>query len=105
MGTLWSELGPVAEAVADRPRVYADANVPSGVVAFMRGTLRWDVLCVMEHPDLQGLRRWNLATRDAHGLYRRFGFTALAAPERYMEKVQADIYAASRDAGGSRRGP
>ena len=56
MGTLWSELGPVAEAVADRPRVYADANVPAGVVAFMRETLRWDVLFVMEHPDLRRAR-------------------------------------------------
>ena len=56
MGTLWSELGPVAEAVADRPRVYADANVPSGLVSFMRETLKWDVLFVMEHPDLRRAR-------------------------------------------------
>ena len=41
MGTLWSELGPVAEAVADRPRVYADANVPSGVVASTVGPLQF----------------------------------------------------------------
>ena len=53
MGTLWSELGPVAESVADRPRVYADANVPAGIVAFMRDKLRWDVLCVMDQPDLR----------------------------------------------------
>lgn len=53
MGTLWSELGPVAEAVADRPRVYADANLPAGLVAFMRTRLQWDVLFVMEHPDLR----------------------------------------------------
>jgi hypothetical protein len=56
MGTLWSELGPVAESVADRPRVYADANVPSGIVAFMREKLRWDVLSVMEQPDLRRAR-------------------------------------------------
>ena len=56
MGTLWSELGPVAESVSDRPRVYADANVPAGLVAFMRGTLRWDVLFVMDHPDLRRAR-------------------------------------------------
>jgi hypothetical protein len=56
MGTLWSELGPVADAVADRPRVYADANVPAGIVAFMRDKLRWDVLCVMDHPDLRRAR-------------------------------------------------
>jgi predicted nuclease of predicted toxin-antitoxin system len=56
MGTLWSELGPVAESVSDRPRVYADANVPAGLVAFMRDKLRWDVLSVMEHPDLRRAR-------------------------------------------------
>ena len=56
MGTLWSELGPVADAVADRPRVYADANVQSGLVSFMRETLKWDVLFVMEHPDLRRAR-------------------------------------------------
>jgi GNAT superfamily N-acetyltransferase len=49
---------------------------------------------VLSHPDLQGLRRWSLATRDAHGLYRRFGFTELAAPERYMERVLRDPYRA-----------
>lgn len=39
------------------------------------------------HPALQNLRRWMLATRDAHGLYAQFGFTALAQPSRYMECV------------------
>ena len=40
---------------------------------------------IMAHPDLQGLRRWSLATRDAHGLYAQFGFTALENPSRMME--------------------
>jgi hypothetical protein len=56
MGTLWSELGPVAESVTDRPRIYADANVPAGIVSFMRGKLRWDVLFVMDQPDLRRAR-------------------------------------------------
>ena len=56
MGTLWSELGPVADTVTDRPRVYADANVPAGIVAYMRDKLRWDVLFVMDHPDLRRAR-------------------------------------------------
>lgn len=56
MGTLWSELGPVADGVADRPRVYADANVPAGLIAFMRERLKWDVLSVMDHPDLRRAR-------------------------------------------------
>jgi hypothetical protein len=56
MGTLSSELGPVADAVTDRPRIYADANVPAGLVAFMREKLRWDVLFVMDQPDLRRAR-------------------------------------------------
>ena len=56
MGTLWSELGPVADAVSDRPRVYADANVPAGLVSFMRTKLNWDVLFVLDHPDLRRAR-------------------------------------------------
>ena len=47
---------------------------------------------VMSHPDLQGLRRFTLATKDAHGLYRQFGFEALRAPERYMEIARPGLY-------------
>ena len=47
---------------------------------------------VMKHPDLQGLRRVMLATRDAHGLYAQFGFTPLSAPDRIMEVLKPDIY-------------
>jgi len=47
---------------------------------------------VMQHPDLQGLRRMMLATRDAHGLYAQFGFTPLSAPDRIMEVLKPNIY-------------
>jgi GNAT superfamily N-acetyltransferase len=50
----------------------------------------WLVEVVTQHPDLRGLRRWALATADAHGLYARHGFTPLAAPERFMERRDAD---------------
>jgi Domain of unknown function (DUF5615) len=53
MGTLWSELGPIADGVASRPRVYADANVPAGLVGYMRGALGWDVFFVIEQADLR----------------------------------------------------
>lgn len=56
MGTLWSELAAVADDVAQAPRVYADANVPAGIVTFMRTTLHWDVLFVLEHADLRRAR-------------------------------------------------
>ncbi len=55
--------------------------------------------CVMEHPSLQGLRRWALVTRDAHALYRRFGFSDLARPEGWMEIARPGIY---RREGGER---
>lgn len=51
---------------------------------------------VVSHPQLQGLRRWVLATRDAHGLYARFGFTPLAAPDRFMERHDPLVYVAPR---------
>jgi GNAT superfamily N-acetyltransferase len=57
-----------------------------------RGLSKRLMAAIMEHPELQGLRRWALVTRDAHGLYRQFGFDALARPGRHMEIVHADIY-------------
>ena len=51
-----------------------------------RGLGKWLMETVHSHPDLQGLRRWMLATRDAHGLYKQFGWTPLANVERWMEK-------------------
>jgi hypothetical protein len=53
MGTLSSELGPHAERLSPRPRIYADANVPAGLVAHMRTRLDWDVLFVMEEDELR----------------------------------------------------
>lgn len=50
-----------------------------------RGLGKWLIETVMSHPDLQGLRRWTLATRDAHGLYKQFGWDALGSPEKWME--------------------
>jgi GNAT superfamily N-acetyltransferase len=60
-----------------------------------RGLSRWLMECIISHPDLQGLRRWMLATQDAHGLYARFGFMAIKSPERWMEIHRPDAYAAT----------
>lgn len=57
-----------------------------------RGLARWLMECVTAHPDLQGLRRWILLTRDAHGLYEKIGFTSIRAPERWMEKWDPEVY-------------
>jgi GNAT superfamily N-acetyltransferase len=57
-----------------------------------RGLSKWLMEGVLAHPALQGLRRVVLVTRDAHGLYDRFGFTPLADPRRYMEIWDPDVY-------------
>lgn len=57
-----------------------------------KGLGHWMVECVMTHPELQDLRRFTLATRDAHGIYAAFGFTAPKAPERQMERHDPDVY-------------
>jgi len=56
MGTLASELGPHVERIQAEPRIYVDANMPAGLVAFMRQSLHWDVLFVVEHDDLRRAR-------------------------------------------------
>lgn len=57
-----------------------------------QGLAKMLMRCVMDHPGLQGLRRFSLATRDAHGLYEKFGFRPLAAPDYFMEVFDPDIY-------------
>jgi GNAT superfamily N-acetyltransferase len=54
-----------------------------------RGIGKWLVEVVLSHPDLRGLRRWMLATRDAHELYRRYGFAELGQPGIFMERKDA----------------
>jgi GNAT superfamily N-acetyltransferase len=60
-----------------------------------RGLAKWLMECIVRHPDLQGLRRWMLATLDAHGLYARFGFTPLRNPDRMMERHDPNPYGAA----------
>lgn len=57
-----------------------------------QGLGKWLMDSITAHPDLQGLRRWSLMTRDAHGLYRQFGFTPLKNPDATMERTNPDIY-------------
>jgi GNAT superfamily N-acetyltransferase len=54
-----------------------------------RGFGVWMMEVALAHPNLSDVRRWLLATLDAHGLYRRFGFTPLARPQRWMERMQS----------------
>jgi GNAT superfamily N-acetyltransferase len=57
------------------------------------GLGKWLMECIQQHPQLQGLRRWVLTTRDAHGLYAQYGFTSPKFPERYMEILRPNMYA------------
>ena len=55
-----------------------------------RGLSKWLISTIVNYTELSGLRRWVLATKDAHELYRRFGFTALQNPDRWMERFNLD---------------
>ena len=108
MGSLASELAALAERQADGPRVYADANVPAGIIAFMRARLGWDVFSVMEHddlrraPDIEHFRRARDTRRTLVSLDhdylddRRFppsdtaGVLVLSAPD---ERLMARLFA------------
>ena len=61
-----------------------------------RGLSRWLMERIIAHPDLQALRRWMLATKDAHGLYAKFGFTPIKTPDSWMEIHRPDVYARTR---------
>lgn len=57
-----------------------------------RGLSKFLMRCIVAHPELQNLRRWMLMTRDAHGLYSQFGFTALKDASRAMERLDPNVY-------------
>jgi GNAT superfamily N-acetyltransferase len=61
-----------------------------------KGLSKWLMEAVQSHPELQGLRRFQLATRDAHGLYTQFGFAPLANPETFLEIRRPGIYKTQR---------
>ena len=84
--------------IYDGPRMIGLARVVSDYALFAylcdvfiheayrsQGLGKWLMETIMAHPDLQGLRRWTLATRDAHGLYAQYGFVPLQKPESWME--------------------
>ena len=80
MRTLSSELGAHADRLAGRPRVYIDANMPSGAVAFMRRRLGWDALFVVEHDDLR-----RAADGEHFRMARRLGRTLITLDRDYLD--------------------
>src|SRR5688500_18188915 len=125
MSTLASQLAAHAERLSGQPRVYIDANVPAGLVAFMRTELHWDVLFVIEHDDLRRARdgehyrlarqlRRTLITLDRDYLDdRKFpldesgGVIVLMAPEdkgylKLLKRLDAEIFRAALANGSDR---
>jgi len=80
MGTLASELGPHANRISGQPRMYVDANIPAGLVAFMRSRLHWDVLFVVEHDDLRRAR-----DGEHYRLARQLGRTLITMDRDYLD--------------------
>ena len=80
MGTLGSELAPHANRIAGQPRLYVDANVPAGLVAFMRTRLHWDVLFVIEHDELRRAR-----DGEHYRFARDWGRTLLTLDRDYLD--------------------
>ena len=118
MGTLSSELGPHVARLAEAPRIYADANIPNGVVEFMRVRLNWDVFFVLEHDELRrapDIEHYRLARRLGRTLVtldrdyiddRRFppeegaGVIVFAAPDerglcRLLKQTDVDVFRAN----------
>ena len=80
MGTLATELQSFAAELADAPRVYADANLPSGLVSAMRHELGWDVLFVLEEPD------WRRASdRQHYGRALELGRTLITLDQDFFD--------------------
>lgn len=66
------------------------------------GLGKWLMQCITQHPRLQGLRRWSLVTRDAHGLYEQYGFRELQAPARWMEILDPEVYTTRNNLGAAK---
>jgi GNAT superfamily N-acetyltransferase len=84
-----------ARVVSDRATIAYLADVFVLPEFRGRGLATWLLTSVLAHPELQGLRRWVLATRDAHGLYRKLGFTPLKRPDIFMERHDPNVYGGS----------
>jgi len=83
MGTLSTELIPYLGGIPGQPRIYADANLPLGIVEFMRVRLQWDVLFVMEHEELRRAR-----DIEHYRLARQLGRTIVTLDRDYIDDRQ-----------------
>lgn len=81
-----------ARVITDRATFAYLADVFVIAVARRKGYGKQVMDFIMQHPDVQGLRRFMLATRDAHDVYKPYGFEPLATPDSFMEINHPDIY-------------
>ena len=81
-----------ARVITDKATFAYIGDVFVAAVERGKGLSKWMMEVIVAQPDLQGLRRWLLATRDAHGLYRHYDFDELRFPERWMERTSSDAY-------------
>jgi GNAT superfamily N-acetyltransferase len=86
------ELAGFARVISDRATFAYLADVFVIEMFRGRGLSKWMMQCIFAHPELQGLRRWALVTREAHGLYLQFGFHKLKSPERWLELHRPGVY-------------
>jgi GNAT superfamily N-acetyltransferase len=86
-----------ARIVTDRATFAWLADVFVAAPARGHGVATQLIGAIVAHPELQGLRRWALRTRDAHDLYRRFGFNEMVEPQRSMERHNPHVYAGPGD--------
>ena len=85
------EMVGFARVVTDRATFAWVADVFVVTAHRGRGLSKWLMETILAHPDLQGFRRWVLATKDAQGLYWQFGFRELKRPERWMERPDPNM--------------
>src|SRR5687768_6122158 len=86
MGSLASELVPFAARLSDAPRIYADANLPQGIVRAMRETLGWDVLFVLEHDDLR-----RASDREHYSRARDQGRTLISLDRDFLDEKRFPV--------------
>ena len=81
-----------ARVITDKATFAYLADVFIDPVYRGKGLSKWMMQTIVNHPELQGLRRFMLATKDAHSLYTQFGFTPITFPERWMQIHKPDVY-------------
>lgn len=87
-----NELIGFARVITDKASIAYIGDVYVLEAHRSKGLSKWLMECIMKHPELQSLRRWILLTKDAHGLYKQFGFKEIEEVQTYMEIRNKNVY-------------